>query len=101
MSFRLIAFHHPTRQHHDEMLGRMTRASEIMRRALGCIDAEVWREQGSGAPVSTAKFESRDACMAALQATAKATDIQFDEREERPREVYNLVDPDPLLGGRS
>jgi len=69
-----------------------------MKRAPGCIDVEVWREQGSGALVTTARFESRDACMAALQATAKDTDIKFDEREERAREIYDLVDAVPTAG---
>ena len=29
----------------------------------------------------------------ALRATSMATDIRFDEREERAREIYNLVEP--------
>ena len=93
MSFRLVAFHYPNKEHREELLQRLDRAAEIMRRAPGCIDVEVWKEQTSGALVTTAKFESREACMTALQATAKTTDIQFDGREERAREVYNLVEP--------
>jgi hypothetical protein len=92
MSFRMIAFHYPKREYDREMVGRLDRAAELMKRAPGCTDVEVWREQGSGALVTTARFESRDACTAALRATAQATDIQFDEREERAREIYNLVE---------
>jgi hypothetical protein len=36
--------------------------------------------------------------MAALQASAKDTDIKFDEREERTRQIYNLVDAVPTAG---
>jgi hypothetical protein len=36
--------------------------------------------------------------MAALQATAKDTDIKVDEREKRTREIYNLVDAVPTAG---
>jgi hypothetical protein len=64
-----------------------------MRPAPGLIDVEVWREATTGALVSTARFDSRESCLNALQATAKATDIRFDEREEREREIYNLVEP--------
>ena len=93
MSFRMIAFHYQKKEHRDELLQRLERAAQIMKRAPGFIDVEVWKEQGSGALVTTARFESSDACMTALQMTAKATDIRFDEREERPREIFNLVEP--------
>jgi hypothetical protein len=53
---------------------------------------------GQWSTCNTARFESRDACMAALQATAKDTDIKFDEREKRTREIYNLVDAVPTAG---
>jgi quinol monooxygenase YgiN len=92
MSFRLIAFHYPKSEHREELLQRLHCAAEIMKRAPGCIDVEVWREQTSGAFVTTAKFRSREACLSALQTTANTTDMQFDEREERAREIYNLVD---------
>jgi len=99
MGFRMIAFHYPKREFDSEMIGRLNRAAELMKRAPGCIDVEVWREQGSGALVTTAKFESGDACMAALQATAKVTDIKFDEREERARKIYNFVNTDIVSVG--
>jgi len=93
MSYRIVAFHYPKPEFRDELLQRLVRAAEIMKAATGCIDVEVWKEQASGAVVSTAKFNSREACMSALRTTAQATDIQFDEREERAREIYHLVEP--------
>ena len=46
MSFRLVAFHYPKSEHREELLQRLHRAAEIMKRSPGCIDVEVWREQG-------------------------------------------------------
>jgi len=94
-----IAFHYPKPEHDAEMVIRLDRAAEFMKRAPGCVDVEVWRERDSGALVTTARYESTDACMAALQATAKGTDIEYDEREARRREIYNLVDPSALGRG--
>jgi heme-degrading monooxygenase HmoA len=95
MSFRIVAFHYPKAEYRDELHQRLERAAEIMRTAPGVIDVEVWKEETSGALVSTARFDSRASCMNALQTTAKATDIRFDEREERAREVNYLVEPTP------
>jgi hypothetical protein len=93
MSFRIVAFHYPKMDYRRELLDRLERAAEIMRTAAGALDVEVWKEETSGALVSTARFDSRESCMNALRATAMATDIRFDEREERAREIYNLVEP--------
>ncbi|HMA71507.1 MAG TPA: antibiotic biosynthesis monooxygenase [Xanthobacteraceae bacterium] len=93
MSYRIVAFHYPKPQFRDELLQRLVSAAEIIKAAPGCIDVEVWKEQARHALVSTAKFDSRDSCMSALRTTAQATDIQFDEREERAREIYDLVEP--------
>jgi heme-degrading monooxygenase HmoA len=101
MTFRIVALHYPRTEHREELLHRLERAASIMRTAPGVIDVEIWKEEETGALVSTARFESRDACMAALQATAKATDIRFDEREERPRVIYNLVDLGAVSPARS
>jgi len=101
MSFRLVAFHYPKSEHREELLQRLHRAAEIMKRSPGCIDVEVWREQASGAFVTTAKFQSQETCLSALQTTAHTTDIQFDEREERAREIYNLVDAGMVPSGLS
>lgn len=69
----------------NETLTRPTASSSIQRyQSLTAIISVI---------CNTARFDSREACIDALQATAKATDIQFDEREERTREVYNLVEP--------
>jgi heme-degrading monooxygenase HmoA len=93
MSYRIVAFHHPKAEFRDQLLERLFRAAETMEAAPGCIGVEVWQEQTSGALVSTARFDSRESCWSALRTTAQTTDIQFDEREDRAREIYDLVEP--------
>jgi len=57
MSYRMVAFHYAKKEFTDQMLQRLFRAAEIMKAAPGCLDVEVWKEQTSGALVSTAKFD--------------------------------------------
>ncbi len=93
MSFRLVAFHYPKPEHHDEMTRRITRAAEVMTTVPGCLEADCWKEESSGAVVATGTFESKEACMRAFHAVAAAkVDIDFDDRESRPRDVYNLIE---------
>ena len=93
MSFRLLAFHYPKPEHRTEMLHRLARAVEVMANADGCLGAEYWRDEASGALVATAKFDAKHRCLEALDHTAAIVDIAYDERESRPREVYHLVEP--------
>jgi hypothetical protein len=88
MSFRIVAFHYPKPEHRTEMVQRLERAAEVLATAPGCIDVEVWKEQSSGALVTTAKFESQRAGMNALRNAAGKADMAFDERESRPRDIY-------------
>jgi hypothetical protein len=93
VSFRLLAFHYPKPEHRTEMLHRLARAVEVMASADGCLEAEYWRDEASEALVATAKFDSKQRCLDALDRTAVMVDIAYDEREARPREVYHLVEP--------
>jgi len=47
MSFRLVAFHYPKPEHHDEMIRRITRAAEVMTTVPGCLEADCWKEESS------------------------------------------------------
>jgi len=91
MSFRMVAFHYPKTGHSGELLRQLEQAAQMIKSAPGCVDVELWKEQTSGALVSTARFESREAFMKAFQAAGATT--KASEIEERAREVYNLVDP--------
>ena len=93
MAFRIIAFHYPKPEYYDEMVRRIARAAEVTAGVAGCIDVDYWREESSGAVVSTAKFASEEDWREALEAIATAgVDFAYDEREATAREVYNLVE---------
>jgi hypothetical protein len=64
-----------------------------MKTTAGALDVEVWKEETTGALVSTARFDSRESCINTCRATSMATEIRFDEREKRAKEIYNLVEP--------
>jgi quinol monooxygenase YgiN len=90
--FGIVAFHYPRPEFADELVERVRHAAELMRAVDGCLDAACWRDESSGAVVSTGTFVSREAWHAALAAAA-AADVAYDEREERERDVYTLVEP--------
>ena len=92
MAFRVVAFH-PKPAHHEEMVRRVADAAAVIRELAGCIDVDYWLDEASSAVVSTAKFDSKDDWLAAFDAVdAAGVDFAFDERELRPREIYNLVE---------
>jgi quinol monooxygenase YgiN len=93
--FRVLAFHYPRPEYYDEMVARIGNAAEVTAAVPGCVDVDCWRDEASGAVVSTAKFESKEDWRAALKAIAAANvDFAFNEREGKAREVYNLVEVD-------
>ena len=86
-----MAFHYPKPEHRDEMIRRVRRAAEVMATVPGCLDVGCWDEQTTGAVVTTGKWDSREAFLASLEAVEQAgVDFAYDERESRPREVFNL-----------
>ncbi|MEU8828067.1 antibiotic biosynthesis monooxygenase [Streptomyces sp. NPDC048636] len=89
----LVAFHYPRPSHREEFIGRVHRVAEVFRDSPGCLSAECWVNED--AVVSTVRCESAEALDSALSAVmAKAeADIVFDEREARPREVFQLMSP--------
>jgi hypothetical protein len=60
----------------------------------GCLDVGSWHEEATGAVVTTGKWESMDALRAGFAAVAAANVdfdyFDYDDRESRPREVFNL-----------
>jgi hypothetical protein len=52
---------------------------------------DCWQEEATGAVVTTGKWQSKDAVRAGFAAVAAANvDFDYDDRESRPREVFNL-----------
>jgi heme-degrading monooxygenase HmoA len=89
VSVGLVAFHYPKPEYRDELVQRVRRAAEVMATVPGCLDVGCWHEEATGAVVTTGKWESKDALRAGFAAVA-AADVDYDERESRPREVFNL-----------
>jgi quinol monooxygenase YgiN len=91
LAVALVAFHFPRPEHREQLIERVRRAAEVMRGVEGCTSADVWIDRASGSIVTTGEWqtdEARRATFAAL--TAAQVDFEYDEREERPREVYLL-----------
>jgi heme-degrading monooxygenase HmoA len=91
VSVGLVAFHYPQPQYRDELVRRVRRAAEVMATVPGCLEVDCWQEDATGAVVTTGKWESKDAIRAGFAAVAAAkVDFDYDDRESRPREVFNL-----------
>ena len=94
MTVGFLAIHYPHASHRDEFIARVQHAVEVLRSTPGCLAADCWVAVTGDAVVSTAQFDSEGA-QASSFATAKAAgvDFDYDERERRPREIFQLVVP--------
>lgn len=73
------------------MIQRVRDAAEVMATAPECLDVDCRQEETTGAVVTSGKWESRDAFMAAFEAVAAAgVDFDYDDRQSRSRDVFNL-----------
>jgi quinol monooxygenase YgiN len=91
MTVGLVAVHYPTPEYRAELIQRVRRAAEVMATVPGCLDVGCWQEDATGNIVTTGKWESKDAMMAAFAAVAAAAvDFDYDDRESQPRDVLNL-----------
>lgn len=88
----LVAVHYPRPEFQDEMIQRVRCAAEVMAAAPGCLDVGCWRDPDAGTVVTTGRWESEDARRAGFAAVADAgVDFDYDDREQQPRKVFNLV----------
>jgi hypothetical protein len=95
MTVGFLAIHYPHASHHDEFIMRVQHAVEVLRLTPACLAAGCWVAVAGDTVVSTAQFDSEGA-QASSFATAKAegVDFDYDERERRPREIFQLVVPE-------
>jgi quinol monooxygenase YgiN len=88
----VVAIHHPHPEHRNELIERVVRAAEVMRRTPGCLSVECWTTPVDDTLITTGQWESRSAVAEAFAAVRVAgVDFEYDERESRPREVLQLL----------
>ncbi|MGH3259284.1 MAG: antibiotic biosynthesis monooxygenase [Streptosporangiaceae bacterium] len=88
----LVAFHYPSRDYSEEMLGRVRRAAEFIASRPGCLGVDCWFTEDGEAIVSTGQWESQEALLGGFAAArAAGIDFRVDEREVRPREIFRLT----------
>ncbi|BAU83981.1 hypothetical protein SLA_3067 [Streptomyces laurentii] len=92
MKVGMVAHHYPHPSHREEFVARVRRVAEVFRQAPGCLAADCWLSADGEAVVSTVQWESEEARDASLVSLGAAgVDVEFDEREVRPREIVPLV----------
>jgi quinol monooxygenase YgiN len=94
MTIGFVGFHYPHPEHFEEFVGRVCQVAEILRSQPGCLSAHPWvtADSADGAVVSTVEFETQDALNTAFAASREQIGplTVFDERERKPRQVFNL-----------
>jgi quinol monooxygenase YgiN len=92
MTVGFVGIHYPHASHYAEFVSRVQRVAEVMRSTPGCLAADCWVTATGEAVVSIVQWES-EAAQASSLATVMAADVDvdFDEREARPREIIQLV----------
>jgi quinol monooxygenase YgiN len=92
MKTGMVALHYPHIAHREDFLSRVRRVAEVFRSTAGCLSADYWVTVAGDVVVSIVQWESEAASAASLAAVQAAdVDIDFDERESRPREILRLV----------
>ncbi|WP_328411456.1 antibiotic biosynthesis monooxygenase [Nocardia sp. NBC_00403] len=91
MTVGFVAFRYPVPAHFDEFVARVHKVRAVLRSSPGCLSAECWVTSEGDAVVSTAAWDSDDTYSAAFAAVFSAgVDATFDERECRPRQIFEL-----------
>ncbi len=92
MQVGMVAFHYPSPEYRDQMLGRVQQACGFIGASPGCLAVDCWLTEDGTSIVSTGKWESEAALKAGFAAArAGGVDFTYDDRETRPREIYRLA----------
>jgi len=92
MQVGLVAFHYPRPEYRAQMLSRVHRAAEVLGAEPGCLGVDCWLGEDGTAIITTGKWESEQAFTGGFAAArAAGVDFTFDEREARPREIFQLA----------
>jgi quinol monooxygenase YgiN len=92
MTIGFVAFHYPHAEHFEEFVGRTHEVRDTLQSRPGCLSAEVWATPDGHAVVTTGRFESQEALQQAFAAARDlGSTIEFDEREQKPRQIFTLI----------
>ncbi len=103
MTHMAMVIHYPRPEHLDAFVESMRGVQAVVAAVPGCIEVDIWKEQGGDAVVAASKWTSIEALMSGRAAiVASGIDVSFDdERESAPRQqvLYDLV-ASPATPGR-
>ena len=90
MSYIFIVIHHPKPEHRDDLIRGMIERAELMAGTPGFIDAGPWEIEDDRRIVGIARWDSKEAFLAAVPPGFGAPTSDVDEWETRPRELFHL-----------
>lgn len=92
MKAGMVGIHYPRPEHRDEFISRVHQVAEVLAATPECLEVDCWLDEDNQAVVSTGQWESEQAFAAEFAAVSAAgVDIDYDEREFGPREVFRLL----------
>lgn len=92
MTVGFVAFHYPRAEHFEEFVDRAHQVGAFLRANPGCLSAEIWATADGDSVVTCGRFESQEALGAALTAARDLGAVTaFDDREHKPRQIFNLL----------
>jgi quinol monooxygenase YgiN len=92
MTIGFVAFHYPRPENFEEFVGRTHAVRDTLQARPGCLSADVWATPDRDAVVTTGQFESQEAFQQAFAAARDLGEaVAFDEREQKPRQIFTLI----------
>lgn len=94
MTVGFVAFHYPRPEDFDDFVARVHKVGAVLQSVPGCLSVDCWvtADGDDAAVVSTGQWESDEAFAASFAAVGAAdVDVAFDEREHRPRRIFELA----------
>ncbi|MFR9774360.1 antibiotic biosynthesis monooxygenase [Nocardia sp. SC052] len=92
MTIGFVGTHYPKPEYFNEFVDRVHRVAAVLESTAGCLSVACWISDTGDAVVSTALFESDEALNESFSAVLAAdVDVNFDDRELKPRSVLKLL----------
>ena len=92
MTVGFVAIHYPQASQYDDFVSRVQRVADVFRSTPGCLAADCWVTTARDAVISIVQWDT-DAAQASSMAAVMAADVDvdYDDRESRPRQILQLV----------